>query len=86
MFEQTDSDKKLGLDFKDAIEELVRASEAKNINLDKILVCSQLGTNKSKIYYGKIESLKKKKISSPFCFIIPAKMHFLEKEIVEGFG
>ena len=76
----------LGLNFVDAIEQLTRASETKNIKLDKILVCSRLGTKKGKIFYGKIKSFKKKKIISPFCFIIPSKMHFLEKEVVEGFG
>ena len=78
----------LKLHFVDAIEQLTRASETKNIKLDKILVCSRLGTKKGKIFYGKIKSFTKvgKKIKAPFCFIIPSKMHFLEKEVVEGFG
>jgi len=75
----------LGLDFNNALKQLVSASETKSIKLNKIIVCSQLGTKKSKIYYGKINALKKKKVTSPFCFIIPSKMHFLEKEIVESF-
>ena len=76
----------MGLNFKDAISQLITASNTKSIKLDKILVCSRLGTKKSKTYYGKIKSLKNKKVANPFCFIIPGKMHFLEKEIVEKFG
>lgn len=75
----------LGLSFKDALKQLSKSSETKNLKLDKIVVCSQLGTKKGKIYYGKTSTLKKKKISSPFCFIIPSKMHFLEKEVLSSF-
>jgi len=75
----------LGLNFKDALEQLARASETKNLKLDKIVVCSRLGTKKGKIYYGDLRSLKKKKLASPFCFIIPSKMHFLEKEVLSSF-
>ncbi|MEK6859492.1 MAG: diphthine synthase [Nanoarchaeota archaeon] len=79
----------IGLSFEDALNELKIASKKKDIFLEKIVVCSSLGTSKSKIYYGKIEELKskgkKEKISAPFCFIIPAEMHFMEKEALERF-
>ena len=40
--------------------------------------------NKSrKIIYDKIDMLKKQKVKSPFCFIIPGELHFLEKEALK---
>jgi diphthine synthase len=75
----------IGLNFDSALEELELASKRRNFKLDKILVCTNLGTSKSEIIYGKIENLKKKKIVSPYCFIIPGEMHFMEKESIERF-
>ena len=72
------------LDFDKALNQLIIANN-KELKLDKILVCSRLGTEKSKIYYGNIMELKKlKKIKKPFCFVIPGKMHFMEKEVIEN--
>jgi len=79
----------IGLKFKDALEQLNQSIKEKNIQLNRILVCSQLGTNNkdSKIFYSTINNLKKKNkaIKPPFCFIIPAKMHFLEEDVVKAF-
>jgi diphthine methyl ester synthase len=75
----------IGLPFNEALEQLTTASKQKQIKLDKILVCTQLGTDKSRIFYGLISKLKKQKIQSPFCFVIPEKMHFLEEDVVKGF-
>ena len=71
----------IGLNIKEALEQLETASKNRNLNIGKILVCSILGTKFKKIYYGNIEKLKEKKILAPFCLVIPGKMHFLE----EGF-
>ena len=72
----------IGLNLRDALNEL---SEASNRNLsDKIIIiCSQLGTDKSKIINGKIKELIKKKIKEPFCIIIPASLHFTEAEFLK---
>ena len=75
----------ISLPIKKALEELEKSCEQKNIKLDKILICSSLGTKKFKIFYGAINKLKKKKVLAPYCFIIPGKMHFLEKESVEKY-
>lgn len=74
----------IGLGFKDALEKLERDSE-KKIKLDKIVVCSRLGTNDSNIYYDTINKLKSLEVKSPYCFIIPSKLHFLEEEFLENF-
>jgi len=76
----------IGLEFKDAIEQLITASNNRKIKINKLLVCSQLGTEKGSIHYNLINKLKKLKVKAPFCFIIPGKMHFMEAGVVEGFG
>ena len=76
----------IGLSFSDALDQLVSASNTKNVKLDKIIVCSRLGTSSGKIYYGSVNKLKrlKKKIKNPFCFVISGKMHFLEERVLKG--
>ena len=76
----------IGLEFKSALEELEIASKETGIKLEGIVVCSALGTSSGKIYYGSLKSLSAKKVSAPFCFIVPGKMHFVEEEVVKGFG
>ena len=74
----------IGLSFIEALKQLEESCKDKNFDIDKILVCSQLGFN-SKIYYDKIKNLKNKKIKAPFCFVIPGKMHFMEDEVIKRF-
>jgi len=69
----------IGLEFKEAIRKLEKVKK------EKIVVCSRLGTRKKRIYYEGVEKLKEEKIETPFCIIIPGKLHFLEKELLEGF-
>ena len=76
----------IGLSFNKAVEQLVVTGKSERVELDKILVCSRLGNEDGKIFYSKIEDMKVEEIEAPFCFIIPGKMHFLEKEVVERFG
>jgi len=68
----------IGLSFENAIRRLEK------IERDKIVVCSKLGTKEKKIFYGTLKELKDKDIKAPFCFIIPGKLHFLEKEVLES--
>jgi len=68
----------IGLSYKESLRRL----QVK----EKIIICSQLGTEKSEIYYGKIDKLKNKDVKAPFCFIVPGELHFLEKEAIERFG
>jgi diphthine synthase len=76
----------IGLNFKDAIERLEKLLKKNKIDIDKIVVCSRLGTKNSKIYYADTNDLKMKNIKPPFCFIIPGKLHFMEEEVLESFG
>lgn len=74
----------IGLEFDDALKQLIKASKNKRVKLEKILVCSRLGFD-GRFSYGSIDKLKKKRIQAPFCFVMPGKMHFFEKEILNGF-
>jgi diphthine synthase len=76
----------IGLKFENALGQLEMAGKAKKIKLDKVVVCSNLGTKDAKIFYRKISELKRKNIKFPFCIIIPGEMHFLEKEALERFA
>jgi diphthine synthase len=74
----------IGLNLKESLEKLEKVSKRYKIKLNKILICSRLGTNQSKIYYDSVKNLKNKKIQSPYCFIIPDKLHFLEEEFLKS--
>ena len=76
----------IGLSSEDAFFYLEKAAKKDDIKLDKIVACSQLGTENSQIYYDTVYNLRRKKIERPFCFIIPGEMHFLEKEALERFS
>lgn len=76
----------IGLEFQEALEQLAFALDKEELKVDKIIVCSHIGTKGQKFYFNTIQNLKKiKKIEKPFCFIIPSEMHFLEEELLELF-
>ena len=72
----------IGLKLKDALEELKKSAKEHGIKLNKIIICSRLGTKNNRIFYDKIENLESKEIRLPYCFIIPGKLHFAEKEFL----
>lgn len=75
----------ISLDLKDAIEELEKSAREYNLKLDKIVICSRMGTKDKKIIYEKPENLKNREIKKPYCVIIPSKLHFIEQEVLEKF-
>jgi len=76
----------IGLKFKDALKQLEEASEKNNLSIKELVVCQALGTKRQRIIYSEIENLKEIRwIIAPYCFVIPSKMHFLEKEFLEHF-
>lgn len=77
----------IGLSFEKALYELEKASRGM---INNIIVCSRLGTDEQYIVYSTLkELLKNKKIQAkvkePFCFIVPASLHFTEAEFLELF-
>lgn len=77
----------IGLDLSKAIVQLEESAKEHRIRLEKIAVCSQLGTPKRKISYKTLEQLKKsEEIAKPYCLVVPGELHFVEKEFLESFG
>ena len=74
----------IGLPLKDALNQLEKAAKKQKLKIGKMVVCSNLGTDKSAIFYDKVSELEKKQIADPYCFIIPSELHFLEQEVLEN--
>ncbi len=76
----------IGLSVTDALKLLEAMEEEFKENVikkgDKIVVCSRLGSDESKIAYGRIEDLKQMHFSTPAVLIIPGKLHFIEEEML----
>jgi diphthine synthase len=75
----------IGMDFGKALNKLEDDCKNKKVKLSKILVCERLGLRDSKICYNTLSNLKNKKVRTPFCFIIPSELHFLERDFLESF-
>jgi len=77
----------IGLKIEDCLSQLDIACKNRSFDLNKLLICSSLGTSESSFYYGAVEELMKKmkKIKPPYCIVIPGEMHFLENENIERF-
>ena len=74
----------IGLEIKDAIQQLEQSALKTKIKIPKkIVVISKAGTQKQKIFYNTPKNLTKKDISMPFCIIIPSELHFIEEEALE---
>lgn len=67
----------IGMKLGEALDKLAGIKE-------KIVLCSRLGADEQRIYYGKVDDLRQKKIKEPFCFIIPADLHFSEQEVLDS--
>jgi len=72
----------IGLTFHQALKQLEEALKGQ-VKVGKIVVCSRLGTNESRIFYDTMDELVGKEVYAPFCIIIPEKLHFLEEEALE---
>jgi len=76
----------IGLDLKDAIRELEESAKKEKLKMEKIVICSRLGTRDKKIIYEDLKNLKGKEVMKPYCIIIPGKLHFVEQEVLENFN
>lgn len=75
----------IGLNFEDALEQLKKAAENHKVKIKDLLVCQSLGTRQQKFIYAKLEEFRKMFVRKPYCFVIPTKLHFVEKEVLESF-
>ena len=77
----------IGLEFPEALEQLKQASQNKQFKFGKLVICKELGTVRAHIFYKTLAELEKyEAIYKPYCIIIPAKLHFVEREILEGYS
>lgn len=77
----------IGLDFPDALKQLEKAAKNHKIPLKKIVVCQTLGTKNRKIFYKDFNEFKEyTSVRKPFSIIIPSKLHFMEKEVLEEYS
>jgi len=64
-----------------------KAAEEYNMPLKKFIVCQKMGTKDRKILYRSIEEFRGYDgVQLPYCIILPSKMHFVEKDVVESFS
>ena len=73
----------IDLELKNAKSQLKEASKQSKLKLPKIILISNMGTDKQGISYDNLDKLPNK-ISKPFAFIIPSNLHFSEKEFLES--
>lgn len=73
----------IGLELKDAIRELKESAKKEKVKVDKIVICSRMGTDDKTIFYGELKNLENKEIEKPYCLIIPGKLHFVEEEVLK---
>ncbi|MEK6952710.1 MAG: hypothetical protein AABX29_06880, partial [Nanoarchaeota archaeon] len=77
----------IGLKFEDVLDRLTNLIRKHKLKIDKLIVCSKLGSKDSLIKYETINEIKSlKKVQAPFCIIVPGKLHFLEEEYLKRFG
>ena len=77
----------IGLNFQDALSQLEKSAEKYKVKIEKIVICKELGTQFQKILYKNFNEVREYTgIKNPFSIIIPSKLHFLEREILEGYS
>jgi len=74
----------IGLELWSALKQLEASAKAEDVKLDKIIVGSKLGTERSKVIYNTLGNLKNYEVEKPYCIIIPGKLHFVEEEFLKN--
>ena len=81
-----DPENKKFLSISDSISRILEISKSRNSNIfeeTKFIGCARLGMKDAVIKYGNREELSKVDFGkAPFCLILPAKLNFMEKEII----
>jgi len=77
----------IGLEFPDALKQLEISAKKYDVKLNKMVLCQVLGTQNRKISYKPIEEFREfSGVRKPYCIIIPSKLHFVEKEVLDEFN
>jgi len=76
----------IGLEFRDAWDQLKLSSKKHDFKLKDLIVCQSLGTKYQKILYRSMDELETfSGVKKPYCIIVPGKLHFMEKEVLRNF-
>lgn len=76
----------IGLEFRDAWDQLKLSSKKHEFTLKNLVVCQAMGTKNQKILYRSMDELETfSGVKKPYCIIIPGKLHFMEKEVLKNF-
>ncbi|MCX6747213.1 MAG: diphthine synthase [Candidatus Pacearchaeota archaeon] len=76
----------INLELQESLKQLEQSARKNRIKLERILVCSRLGTKEKKIIYDEIKNLRSMEIKMPYCIIIPSRLHFIEEEVLKTFS
>jgi diphthine synthase len=75
----------IGLEIKNAIEQLSESSKQTKVELpEKMIACSNAGTQNQKIFYDTLVNMAKEDVKMPFCLIIPGEFNHMEQEALEN--
>ena len=78
----------IGLDIPTALSQIKKIAENRKDNdmlKRDVIICERTGTANSEIIIDKLNKFLKKEFKSPYCIIIPSKLHFLEAEALKKF-
>jgi diphthine synthase len=75
----------IGMKFEEAMRQLKVSIEKNGLEIGKLVVCQALGTKRKKIIYKNFHEFENEDVRKPYCIIIPGKLHFMEKEVLEEF-
>lgn len=80
----------IDLDMPSALSQIKEVAEKRKdskIFKKEIVICERLGTAALRITVGSLNKLRnsKKEFRSPYCIILPSKLHFLEAEALKKF-
>lgn len=82
----------VGMTPKQALQQLIFVARKRGCKIDKVVVCSRIGTNEQKIFFGAPEQLLRRlcnaklKHYEPFCIVVPANLHFVEQKLLQRFS
>jgi diphthine synthase len=78
----------IGLDFRDALNQLKISAQKHKIELDKLVLCQAMGTKNQKILYRELWEMEDfTGVRKPYCMILPSKqLHHLEADALADFS
>lgn len=78
----------IDMNVKEGVETLMKIEEKDKkgyLRMDtEIIALSRIGSDDQKIVFGKVKDVVKNGMKNPAVIIVPGKLHFLEKEFLEG--